>query len=58
MFASSPESWQNSAPEAAWVISGRTLSAEESFTPTMLGSLARRAMVSGVMSTTERPGML
>ena len=32
------------------------MSADESLTPTMLGSRARRAMVSGVMSTTERPG--
>ena len=37
-LASSPESWQNSAPQAAWVSSGRTMSAVESLTPTMLGS--------------------
>jgi len=28
------------------------------FTPTMRGSSARRAIVSGIMSTTDRPGML
>ena len=34
------------------------MSAVESLTPMMFGSLASRAMVSTVISTAERPGML
>ena len=36
----------------------RAMLAVASFTPTMFGSLASRAMVSTDMSTTLRPGML
>src|SRR6185369_5787755 len=56
--ASSPESMQNSLGIASLVRTGRARSLVASLTPTMFGSLARRAMVSTDMSTTLRPGML
>ena len=55
---SSPESWQNCAPMASRVRIGRPKSWVASLTPTMFGSLASRAMVATVMSTTQRAGML
>ena len=56
--ASSPESCTKSSPQAMRVSSGRVELFDASFTPTTFGSRAHRAMVSTVMSTTERPGML
>ena len=55
---SSPESCQKSSPQLRRVCSGRARFAVASFTPTMFGCLASRAMVSTVMSITLRGGML
>ena len=55
---SSPDNWQKSSPQARRVCSGRVRFAVASFTPTMFLCLASRAIVSTLMSTTERGGML
>ena len=55
---SSPESWQKPGPAARRICSGRSRLAVASFTPTMLGCRASRAMVSTLMSITLRAGML
>ena len=47
-----------SSPQASVVKSGRARSQVASLTPTTFGSRASAAMVSTLMSTTERPGML
>ncbi len=55
---SSPDSCTKSAPQARRVCSGRARFAVASFTPTMFGWRDRRAIVSTLISTTLRPGML
>ena len=55
---SSPDNWQKSSPQERLVCSGRARFAVASFTPTMFLCLASRAIVSTLMSTTERGGML
>ncbi len=55
---SSPDIWQKSGPQARRVCRGRARLAVASFTPMMFGCLASRAIVSTLMSTTLRGGML
>ena len=57
-LASSPESWMNSRPQACRVSETRLTSPVASLTPTIRGSRLSSPIVAGVMSTTERPGML
>ena len=57
-LASSPESWMKSRPQAIRLSETRLTSPVASLTPMIRGSLASSPIVSGVMSTTERPGML
>ena len=57
--ASSPESWMKSGPQVMRCSETRSILPVASFTPTMfLKSCASRPIVSGVMSITERGGML
>ena len=56
--ASSPDSMLNSGPMAARCWEARARLAVASFTPTTFFRSKQRAMVSTLMSTTERPGML
>ena len=55
---SSPDRIEKLGPQARRVLSGRCRSPVASLTPTMRGSLARRAIVSTDMSITQRGGML
>ena len=56
--ASSPDSMMKSGPIAARCCEARARLAVASLTPMMFFSAKQRVMVSTVMSTTERPGML
>ena len=56
--SSLPVSWQKLGPTLSRSKGGRDRSPVASFTPIILDSFARRAMVSMLMSMTDRPGIL
>ena len=57
-LASSPESWRKSSPQAMRWSDARLTSPVASLTPMIRGRRLSSPMVAGVMSITDRPGML